>query len=681
MTKRIAVLVSLSALLLSLLPVVPAGAQDASGWIYVARGGEIIAMRPDGSGQLNVTQTPDRVEDEPDVSNASGLTMYVHFTTSTDQQGIADINLGSGSSDDRIPATSTQLGDPSHGSDDTYLYIHDRFQQIARYDVFTGQRVEVAGDSFPSVFQPSGSPTESEAFAYVAAGGDSAVRVANLDPANGQDGAVGAENYDQARYPSYGPDGSYVVFSCKSGEASWNICRSGTVPTVNDFSIIPTPAGEAWSPVVSPQGDRVAWRDGAGNVWVAGIDGANPVQIANGDGGEDPALGIDWGPDIQLAGAPAEDPPPPPPPMEDPAPNTPLGPRGTDGDPATTDRAEFSSPGPFSTAVSESRFRPASSGSGGGGVTIGGGGVFTDTSAFGGAGLPQAQYALLGRDDAFADSLAGAPLTKNGPLLFTPTDRLADGAADELRRVLLPGATVYLLGGTAALQDAVEQAVSDLGFAPRRLAGPSRFETAVVVAREVVALGGSTDEVLVARGVGPEDNPTAAWADSVTGGAYAAAAFVPVVVTQTETVHPAVQGYIDDVGATATLLGGTAALNADVESALPGSRRIAGLSRADTAAMIATELIGLSTDEFRDVLLFDAFAENAWTFGLAGAGLAADRGAALLASGPDFLPPETEALLSTCGDPQVETLILGWEGLIPASVATSVDQLDGEACS
>ena len=88
--------------------------------------------------------------------------------------------------------------------------------------------------------------------------------------------------------------------------------------------------------------------------------------------------------------------------------------------------------------------------------------------------VPDATHAVLGRADAFADSLAGAPLADTGPLLYTATDALPAVTRDELVRILAPGATVYLLGGTSAIGPGVEAELTGLGFTVTRLAGADR---------------------------------------------------------------------------------------------------------------------------------------------------------------------------------------------------------------
>lgn len=656
---------------LLLLPAPAEGQDDGPGWLYVGLGGDIVAMRPDGSDRRNLTATPDRFEDFPDVYDFSGRDIIAQFQeigadgTPSRQGGLHYINpITPGNDFDPLFGSFVAATyAPSWGFDTSQIYHSNDGNQIDVLLFFEG-RVETPVSSnggANTYFDPDGNPSqdvrEEVLYTFSAGGRLGGLRVRNYGDSP-SDLLVAAGRYAQAGYGRYFDQGNQVIFTCRVSDGGpLQLCRSAPDQEGTGFAAIPTPV-EPLNAAVSPDNTQVAYRGFDGSLWVSGIDGSNPVQVVSAVGAAN-GVGLDWGREVPLRGGdPVEEPEPEPEP--DPAPNTPLPASGVDGDPSTTDRAAFARPGPLSTAVSAARFADAG--------TRG--------------GQPQAAYAVLGRDDAFADSLAGSPLTARGPLLFTASDALAEDVAAELQRVLAPGGTVYLLGGEAALSAAVSDAVAGLGLTPRRLAGPSRFETSVAVAREVVALGGSTEDVLVARGNAPADNPTAAWADSVTGGAHAATAFIPVVVTPSDAVHPAVEAFVTETGASATLLGGTAALSAEVEAGLPGATRVAGDSRADTAARIATDLIGLDPDGPRTVLLFDGFSEDGWTFGLAGAGLAADLGGALLMAQAESLPPQTEALLSHCGDtPVVEAIVLGWSGVIADSVLAQVDALDGGACS
>lgn len=312
---------------------------------------------------------------------------------------------------------------------------------------------------------------------------------------------------------------------------------------------------------------------------------------------------------------------------------------GFDGDPATTERLNEGDPTYAAVEVAGVRF---------------------DDGA--------AAHVVLSRDDSFADSLAGSGLTGDGPLLFTDTERLSGPTADEIDRVLDQGDTVYLLGGTAAIAPPVADALTAAGYVVERLAGTSRIGTALEVADEVRALHPG-EEVLLAR----DDS----WADSVSAGGVAAATDTPVLITDTDALHPAVAAWLaDDAPATTTLLGGTAALSPAVEAAVPNPERVSGTDRTATAAAIAEQLWDATDEQY---VVAQGLADNSWTFGFAAAGLAADAGAPILLV-TDEVTDSTADLVSTCGEPAVDLAVVGDGGVVSAAVREQLDAADGFAC-
>ncbi|HEX4906006.1 MAG TPA: beta-propeller domain-containing protein [Acidimicrobiales bacterium] len=281
------------------------------------------------------------------------------------------------------------------------------------------------------------------------------------------------------------------------------------------------------------------------------------------------------------------------------------------------------------------------------------------------------RHVVLSRDDRFADSLAGSALTGEGPLLFTEPAALTGATSVEIDRLLEPGGRIYLLGGTAAIASTTEQALRERGYDVRRLAGQSRVETAVEVAFEVRRLHPG-DEVLLARADG--------WVDSITGGGIAAERHLPVLVTASDRLSPAVAWWLAaDSTTTTTLLGGTAALSDAVAAAVPGPRRIAGTDRTGTAAAIATNLWGEDGTGERDFVVTNGVDDDGWAFGVAAAGLAADGDAPLLLVTDEVTEP-TADLVSTCGEPEVDLTVVGDGATVPGALREQLDAADGFAC-
>ncbi len=202
-----------------------------------------------------------------------------------------------------------------------------------------------------------------------------------------------------------------------------------------------------------------------------------------------------------------------------------------------------------------------------------------------------ATTALLGRSDLFADSLASGALQGklDAPLLLTPSDRLDDRVARELRR--LKAGRVVILGGERAISPAVEQALARRGLGTERLAGADRVDTAIAIARRYFRGG---DTVIVARATG---SGSAAFVDSLSAGGLGANRGWPIVLSATDRLSPATATYLEDAGIRrAIVAGGTKALSGRVERELKALgievERAAGADRYGTSLMLSSNVEG-----------------------------------------------------------------------------------------
>ena len=272
---------------------------------------------------------------------------------------------------------------------------------------------------------------------------------------------------------------------------------------------------------------------------------------------------------------------------------------------------------------------------------------------FAGAG----RTVLLGRDDLFADSLAsgGAQGVLDAPLLLTGSGGLDARDATELDR--LGAERVILLGGTAALS---EQVVTDLtarGYAPERVAGASRLETATAVARLIAP---QTTQVVIARAFPAEGGEaTQAFADALAAGALASDLDIPLLLTETDHLSEPTRAYLEEAGVTqAYLIGGTAAIAPQVVQDLTAisvvSIRLAGDTRFATATAIAGQGRGApGADDADASILVNGTSADAWADAFPAALLAGRALIPIVLADGDTLPQPTQAYFNGGATPLI----------------------------
>ncbi len=198
-----------------------------------------------------------------------------------------------------------------------------------------------------------------------------------------------------------------------------------------------------------------------------------------------------------------------------------------------------------------------------------------------------APAAVLAVSSAPADALSAAPLAVavGGPVLLNPTALLRADVAAEIER--LGATTLYLMGGTAALSADVEDDLAARFPSADivRLAGADRYETAALAADVVVSIWG-VQRVLVALGDHPV--PSRAWPDALGAGVLAGYAQRPILLVAPDRVPTATQAWVDgNEPSGVTVIGGTAAISAEIASSLGADERLGGTDRYDTARLVA----------------------------------------------------------------------------------------------
>ena len=237
-----------------------------------------------------------------------------------------------------------------------------------------------------------------------------------------------------------------------------------------------------------------------------------------------------------------------------------------------------------------------------------------------------ADRVVLATADRFPDALAGAALAGvDGPILFTPSDQPLDPrVATEIARVTGGDGVVLTLGGTVAVtEEAAAAARAAAGDRPCasplpsscRFAGSGREETAALIADAVAAEHpAAAGMAMVARG---DD-----FADAITGGAFAAATGIPILLTPTDLAHPFTRAWLDRHPTEFLIvLGGTAAVADQTLAQLPALQRVrvAGAERTATSVAIATDLWQVAGGGRGGVALVNVRSPEGWQTALSAA--------------------------------------------------------------
>ena len=277
-----------------------------------------------------------------------------------------------------------------------------------------------------------------------------------------------------------------------------------------------------------------------------------------------------------------------------------------------------------------------------------------------------ATEALLASDTVFADALASGALQDTRPLLLNDPEALEDEVLEEIQR--LGVGAVWILGGVDAVGQDVEDALAAEGLDVRRIAGPTRLETAQAVAELV-----GTAQPLLARAFPGDGDATQAFADSLAAGGWAADGGRSVLLSQTEMLSDSTAAHLEaSIASEATLVGGPAALAEAVLDAVRSlgftSDRVAGDNRFATAARIATER-GFGPDRMADtVIISEGQADDAWEGGFTAAAPAAVFDAPILLANGDDLPPETLAALADMVEADADVMCLAAAAACEAAI-------------
>lgn len=210
--------------------------------------------------------------------------------------------------------------------------------------------------------------------------------------------------------------------------------------------------------------------------------------------------------------------------------------------------------------------------------------------------------AIIASGEVFADALVAGPLSARGahPVLLTPRDSLHSAVADYLGDASI--SRVVLMGGTAALSEAVETSITEMGISVDRMAGATRFETAILTGQFAARLTGDGcfegGHAGLARARVPFDSFSAA--------PLMARLCAPLVLTDPKKIPASTAEFLDGVrrshedgSVSLTVFGGDAAVS---QAAIDDYLARGDASESETGEDVAHRCGGSSTDPARLVL-------------------------------------------------------------------------------
>ncbi len=272
--------------------------------------------------------------------------------------------------------------------------------------------------------------------------------------------------------------------------------------------------------------------------------------------------------------------------------------------------------------------------------------VAQDSFPNGGAGA-----VVLARSDFYADALAGTPfaVAVNGPLLLTDRTTLDPRTIAEIQRVLPSGRTIYLLGGSAALNPAFDGQLTALGYVVVRVQGPNRYSTAVAVANRL----GNPATVFEATGIN--------FPDGLCGGAAAAKRSGAVLLTNGAAQAPETAAYLSANPPTEKYALGGPAATAD-----PSAQAIVGADRYDTCAQVASQFFIQPT--FAGVASGEKFPDA-----LTGGAHIGKKGGPLLLTPLATLAPQTQSYLNANKATIISAYIYGGTVAVSNAVQSQIE--------
>lgn len=280
-------------------------------------------------------------------------------------------------------------------------------------------------------------------------------------------------------------------------------------------------------------------------------------------------------------------------------------------------------------------------------------------------------YAIVANGLGFADALCSTPLSKavDGPILLTHANKLPDVTKNEISRLGVK--KVYIVGGTGAVSKNIENQIRSMGIQVQRLGGKDRFETSLLIAKEMEKLVYVDDIVIV-----PGDEKFEG-ADALSIAPIAGSRSMPMLLASKNEISPSIKKWIDGMNANNTyVVGQTGAISDKAIKDIPSVVKINGKDRFDTNLKVLDEFsYYLEYERVYTSKAVDSSIVDALTTGP----LAAKKSSPLLLVGDKITPAQNKYLsalasreLVAIGGETPNDVILGLGKLLDKNAASKI---------
>lgn len=190
-------------------------------------------------------------------------------------------------------------------------------------------------------------------------------------------------------------------------------------------------------------------------------------------------------------------------------------------------------------------------------------------------GWTQSDYAVLASGEDYPDALCATPLAGkyNSPLLLTEKLSLTKVTKDTIEKLKVKN--IFIIGGKAVISSSIENQLTTLGIKVTRLAGDTRYETAIKVAEQL----GNVSQITVVTG---ED-----YADALSIAPIAVIKKMPIILVGKSNIPIVVKEYISNNSISKTYVIGKGTSIID-EDGLPNVTEINGIDKYSRNIAIIT---------------------------------------------------------------------------------------------